>query len=49
MTGLADQLRELASELTLAEQRERQRLAKVLHDHIQQMLVAEKLQTTMCT
>lgn len=45
ITALANQLRELASELTLAEQRERQRIAKVLHDHIQQMLVAAKLQT----
>jgi PAS domain S-box-containing protein len=43
-TLLATQLRELASELTLAEQRERQRIAKVLHDHIQQLLVAAKLQ-----
>ncbi len=46
-TALASQLRELASDLTMTEQRERQRLAKVLHDHIQQMLVAAKLQTTM--
>jgi signal transduction histidine kinase len=38
----AEQLRALASELTLAEQRERTRLAKVLHDHIQQLLVAAK-------
>ncbi len=44
ITELADQLRELASELTLTEQRERQRIAKILHDHIQQMLVAAKLQ-----
>jgi len=43
-TSLATQLRELASELTLAEQHERQRIAKVLHDHIQQLLVAAKLQ-----
>jgi len=46
-TTLASQLRELASELTLAEQRERQRLGKVLHDHIQQMLVAAKLQASI--
>ncbi len=38
----AAQLRALAGELTLAEQRERRRLAKVLHDHLQQMLVAGK-------
>ncbi|RPI73743.1 MAG: histidine kinase, partial [Desulfobacteraceae bacterium] len=37
-----DQLRALAAQLTLAEQRERQRLAKVLHDHLQQLLVAAK-------
>jgi PAS domain S-box-containing protein len=35
-----EQLRALAGELTLAEQRERKRLAKILHDHIQQLLVA---------
>lgn len=39
----AAQLRALASELTLAEQRERRRLAQVLHDHLQQLLVAAKL------
>ncbi len=38
----AAQLRALAGELTLAEQRERRRLAKVLHDHLQQILVAGK-------
>src|SRR5699024_2742125 len=40
----AAQLRALTSELTQAEQRERRRLAQVLHDHLQQMLVAGKLQ-----
>ena len=39
----ADQLRRLASKLTRAEQRERQRLAKVLHDHLQQLLVSAKM------
>ncbi len=34
------QLRALAGELTQAEQRERRRLAQVLHDHLQQLLVA---------
>jgi len=36
------QLRALASQLTLAEQRERTRLAHVLHDHLQQLLVGAK-------
>jgi PAS domain S-box-containing protein len=39
----AAQLRALAGELTISEQRERTRLAKVLHDHIQQLLVAAKI------
>lgn len=34
------QLRALASELVQTEQRERQHLAQVLHDHLQQLLVA---------
>ncbi|MEX0700607.1 MAG: MASE1 domain-containing protein [Planctomycetales bacterium] len=38
------QLRALALELTQAEQRERRRLAQVLHDHLQQLLVAAKMQ-----
>jgi signal transduction histidine kinase len=33
-----EQLRDLASALTLAEQRERRRISQVLHDHVQQML-----------
>lgn len=37
------QLRALATELNLAEQRERQRIAADLHDHLQQMLVLGKL------
>jgi PAS domain S-box-containing protein len=39
----ASQLRALAAELTQAEQRERRRLAQILHDHLQQLLVAAKL------
>lgn len=36
-------LRMLATELTQAEQRERRRLAHILHDHLQQLLVAAKI------
>ncbi len=43
----AAQLRVLTSELTQAEQRERRRLAQVLHDHLQQLLVAAKLQVNL--
>jgi PAS domain S-box-containing protein len=42
LTTQSEQLRALASELTLAEQRERQRLATVLHDEHQQLLVGAK-------
>jgi PAS domain S-box-containing protein len=38
-----DQLRALATELNLAEQRERKRLAAELHDHLAQMLVLVRL------
>lgn len=37
-------LRELAAELTTAEQRERKRLAAMLHDELQQLLVAAQIQ-----
>jgi CheY-like chemotaxis protein len=40
----AAQLRALAGELTMAEQRERGRIAKILHDGLQQGLAAAKLQ-----
>ncbi len=43
----AEQLRALALELTRAEQRERRRIAQVLHDHLQQILVAAKLRLGM--
>lgn len=39
----AVQLRALASQLTKVEERERRRLALILHDHLQQTLVAAKL------
>jgi signal transduction histidine kinase len=37
----------LASELTRAEQRERRRLAQILHDHLQQLLVAARLKLSI--
>jgi signal transduction histidine kinase len=37
-------LRALACEITATEQRERKRLSKILHDGLQQYLVAAKLQ-----
>jgi signal transduction histidine kinase/CheY-like chemotaxis protein len=40
----SSQLRKLTEDLTLAEHRERQRLAQVLHDGLQQMLVAANFQ-----
>ncbi len=39
----AEQLRALAADLSRAEQQERKRLAQVLHDHIQQLLVAARM------
>ncbi|MGA2031149.1 MAG: response regulator [Thermoguttaceae bacterium] len=39
----AGQLRRLAAELNHTEQRERRRLAQVLHDHLQQILVAARM------
>ena len=38
-----ERLRAIATELNLAEQRERKRLATELHDHLQQMLVVGKI------
>jgi PAS domain S-box-containing protein len=43
----ASQLRAMAGQLTLSEQRERSRLAKILHDHLQQLLVAAKFRTAV--
>jgi PAS domain-containing protein len=42
----SEQLRKLASELTLAEHRERRRVAQILHDHLQEVLVGAKSRTT---
>lgn len=47
LAARARQLRALAGQLTLSEQRERSRLAKVLHDHLQQLLVAAKFRTAV--
>ena len=47
LLGYSEQLRSLASELTLAEQRERQRLSHVLHDGLQQILVGAKFKLAM--
>jgi signal transduction histidine kinase len=41
---LADHLRALASELADVEQQERRRLALILHDHVQQILVGARMQ-----
>ncbi len=43
----ADQLQRLAAELAEAEQRERRRLARFLHDDLQQILVAAKMRLAM--
>ncbi len=40
-------LRKLAVELTEVEQRERKRLAQVLHDHLQQLLVAARMRVEL--
>jgi PAS domain S-box-containing protein len=43
----SNQLRRLAAELTLAEQREQRRLAELLHDELQQLLTAARFRTAM--
>lgn len=42
-----EQVRKLASELTLAEQEERDRIARILHDDLQQRLYAAQIQLSM--
>lgn len=41
----SEQLRALVLELTQAEERERRRVAQVLHDHVQQLLASMRFQT----
>ena len=41
----SEQLRKPASELTLAERRERRRIARILHDHIEELLDGVKRRT----
>jgi len=41
----SEQLRKLASELTLAEHRERRWIARILHDHVEELLVGVKRRT----
>lgn len=43
----ADQLQAMAMELTQSEERERRRLAQVLHDHLQQLLVAARMKVAL--
>ena len=43
----ARQLRALALELTRAEQRERRRLGRMLHDHLQQLLVGARMSLSL--
>ena len=40
-------MRELASALALAEQRERRRISQILHDHVQQILYRVQMRTQM--
>ncbi len=48
-TQRAAQLQALAAELTNAEERERRRLAQILHDHLQQFLVGARMRAAIVT
>jgi PAS domain S-box-containing protein len=43
----AERLRDLATQLTSAEQRTRRHLAQILHEHVQQLLVAARLRVEL--
>lgn len=43
----ADQLRGLVAELVVTEQKEKKKLAHLLHDHLQQLLAAAKMRASM--
>ncbi|NLG48581.1 MAG: response regulator [Chloroflexi bacterium] len=43
VTEQAEQLRNIAGKLNQAHERERQRMARLIHDHLQQLLVAARL------
>jgi PAS domain S-box-containing protein len=43
----AEQLRRLTGELTMAEQRARKQLARVLHDHLQQLLASARMRVEL--
>lgn len=43
-----ERLQDLVHELSTAEQRERKRMASILHDDLQQLLVAAKMQMELC-
>jgi PAS domain S-box-containing protein len=43
----ADRLRDLATQLTSAEQRTRRHVAQILHEHVQQLLVAARLRVEL--
>lgn len=43
LAGKSEQLRHMSAQLVMAEQNERRRIADLLHDHVQQLLVASKM------
>lgn len=49
LSARAEQIHQLASDLVLAEQSERQRIAQILHDDLQQLLVAFQMKAAALT